>query len=79
MESIETSDKKTNAKGAWPHLTQIVYVPIMNAWYDPSYGIKYTSMQAIDNIFDGFLVQSGGGVHAFFLQKNPAGIQIKFQ
>ena len=21
MESIETSDKKTNAKGAWPHLT----------------------------------------------------------
>lgn len=58
---------------------KIVYVPIMNAWYDPSYGIKYTSMQAIDNIFDGFLVQSGGGVHAFFLQKNPAGIQIKFQ
>ena len=22
MESIETSDKKANANGAWPHLTQ---------------------------------------------------------
>ena len=22
MESIETSDKKANAKGAWPHLTK---------------------------------------------------------
>ena len=28
MESIETSDKKTNAKGAWPHLT-----------FSPFYGI----------------------------------------
>ena len=26
MESIETSDKKRNAKGAWPHLTLTQYI-----------------------------------------------------
>ena len=26
MESIETSDKKSNAKGAWPHLTPEVTI-----------------------------------------------------
>lgn len=56
---------------------QIVYVPAMNAWYDPSYGMKHTTMQAIDDTLSGFLI--AGGTHAFFIQKNPTGVQIQFQ
>ena len=28
MESIETSDKKANAKGAWPHLTSVIVLAV---------------------------------------------------
>lgn len=55
---------------------QIVYVPSVNAWYDPSYGIKYDSLQAIDNSLSGFVTN---GVNDFYFQKNPVGVQIEFK
>ena len=34
MESIETSDKKANAKGAWPHLTSTLTVKTTGVFHD---------------------------------------------
>ncbi|MGN0844284.1 MAG: hypothetical protein ACI4QT_03580, partial [Kiritimatiellia bacterium] len=56
---------------------QIVFVPLMNAWYDPSYGMKHTTLQSIDNTLSGFAIWNG--TDAFFMQKNPTGVQIQFQ
>lgn len=55
---------------------QIVYVPAMNVWYDPSYGLKHTTEQSIDDTLSGFWIV--GGTHVFFIKKNPAGVQIQF-
>ena len=56
---------------------QFVYVPIMNAWYDPSYGIKHMSIQSIDDTLSGFVAI--GGFDVFFFQKNPIGVQIQIK
>ena len=36
---------------------QIVYVPTMRSWYDPSYGVKHVSEQDIDNTLSGFILE----------------------
>jgi len=53
---------------------QIVYVPTMRSWYDPSYGVKHVSEQDIDNTLSGFILE---GPNVFYIQKNPSGIQIQ--
>ena len=68
---------QNNAKPAALFMNhQIVYVPVAKAWYDPSYGVKHPSLQSIDNTMSGFAIRKDSG--AFFLQKNPAGVQIQF-
>ena len=44
-------------------------------YYDPSYGIQHSSIQSVDDSLSGFFIINTTS-NAFFLQKNPAGIQI---
>ena len=52
-----------------------------DVFYDPSYGLKHTSLQSIDDTLSGFLlnetIHTSGPVKGLMLfQKNKAGIQI---
>ena len=48
MESIETSSKKTNAKGAWPHLTYVDYDAAWRKVAVKFYGYKGINAFGID-------------------------------
>ena len=54
---------------------QIVDVPVGNAWYDPSYGLKHTTMKSIENTLSGF-VKIGNASNLFFSTTNSTVPQI---
>ena len=64
---------------------QLIYIDVMNACYDPSYGLKHTSRQSIDNTLSGFFQTAGYYVRGlpfitgFYYTNNPPGVQIKLE
>lgn len=56
---------------------QFIWVEQTQTWYDPSYGLKYFSVQDMDATLSGFF--RFGNDASFLLRTNPSGVQVKIE